>query len=112
MNDPFIEARQLFPNMPEELFTLWLDEIIKEHGLPPHEHTIWDGVFRFKPLDFLQRLTWTREEMIIDFSQLTCDAQRLVKSLIEAYFLGIPNPVSVYMGEQSTKKFRQILEET
>ena len=58
MNNLHKDARQLLPNMPEEIFNLWFDEQIKNKGWPPEKNYLWKGLLRYKSLDYWTKLQW------------------------------------------------------
>jgi len=109
MKTPYAEARQLFPNIPEEIFSLWLDGRIEANGWPPRTPT-WERVLRHKPISFWQALVWSKEDVKLELDRFTLEARTIVASLILAKFSGWENRVSDYMGSQSPEKMRSILE--
>lgn|GEM_PF-1377939 len=103
------QARVLFPNIPEEIFTLWLDDRIEANGWPPIT-SVWDAAFRYKDLRFWHRLDWSKRTIKLDLQDFTRLSQEIINKLIEANFLGRPNDLSACMGDASRRKLKSILE--
>ncbi len=93
MNDPFSQARQFFPNMPEEIFTLWLNERIINNGWPPNRD-IWKGTLRYHPLDFWKTLKWEKRKVKLDIDKFTESAKGIINGLIGAVYFNIHNAYS------------------
>ena len=62
MNDQFQQARQMFPNIPEEIFTLWFDDRIESNGWPPNT-PVWNRALRDKDISFWAILKWAKKEI-------------------------------------------------
>jgi hypothetical protein len=93
VSDPYRQARELLPNMPEEIFRLWFNGRIKANGWPPVSDT-WKSALRDRPISYWKRLNWKKEILSLDFQSLTAPAQRIVNGLIDANYYGIQNEYS------------------
>lgn len=103
-----MKARRFFPNIPEEIFSLWLDDRIKANGWPPTTE-IWRNVLRQKPIRFWKNLRWTKESLNLDITDFTPNSIELVRLIIDAAFKGYKNQISEYMGNESVKKLFHIM---
>ena len=108
MNDPFKEARQLLPNMPEEIFTLWFDDRIKSNGWPPNSQ-MWQGALRYCPLHYWRNQQWEKKRVKLDFEKFTVLAKDIVNGLAGAVFNNILNAYSDPILD-SKSKISNILE--
>lgn len=87
------QARELLPNMPEEIFQLWFDGRIEANGWPPISDT-WMGALRDRSLDYWRQLSWKKEIISLNLCSFLPPAQRIVNGLIEANIYGIENEYS------------------
>lgn len=60
MEPPAQQARQDLPNVPEEIFGLWLDEVVRERGWPP-AGAQWEETLLGRSLEYWRHLKWKRE---------------------------------------------------
>jgi hypothetical protein len=74
------QAHAFFPKMPEQLFSLWLDERIEANGWPPTTAR-WQQVLCFKSLRFWQGLNWKKGELDLAQAQLGRCVERIINSL-------------------------------
>jgi hypothetical protein len=102
MLDGFQQARLSLPNMPEEIFQLWLDERIKTNGWPP-AGIEWGGFLRSFPLAVWQRLEWFKADVDLKLSDFTSDAQYIFGGLAAANILGQRNEFSLYLGNSKSR---------
>ena len=70
--------KDLFPNMPQEVFDLWIAPYIPSKGWPfvtgaEEIPSIWKAFFRFKPLIYWRSLHWKLE--VAEFSVVRIDHQ-------------------------------------
>ena len=108
MNINYLEARKLFPKIPEEIFTLWLDERIETNGWPI-ERTFWKGALRSKPIPYWTELEWRKTSIKIDYSLLTVNSQKIIDGLFAANFEGEMNEYHEIVSELgSQKRFKKI----
>jgi hypothetical protein len=108
MNSSYQEARKLFPNMPEEIFELWLDERIDDLGWPI-EGTTWENVLRNKSLDYWQRIKWRKQRLLIeDLESFTECSKNLMAGLSRSVFLKMDNEHRRVMGDVSDEKVKKI----
>ena len=102
MDGAYSEAREILPNMPEEIFTLWFDGRIKNNGWPPVTNT-WAGALRGKDLEYWKKLVWKKETVKIEYGKFTAKSQHIISGLIEANFLNEPNIYSLYLHNSKVR---------
>lgn len=102
MNNPYVAARQLLQQMPEEIFELWFDDRIKKNGWPPYRE-IWKGTLREKPITYWTKLQWKKCSVKIDYDLLTELSKEIICGLTEANFYDKLNSYSFYPNDS---KFR------
>ena len=88
--DSFEQARKIFPNFPEEIFTLWLDEKIGDLGWPP-AGSDWDRSLVGYPLLYWKKLKWACQDVPLSFERLGPLSRRTVNGLMETNVLGKHN---------------------
>ena len=73
--------RKFFPNMPDEVFEMWLEPIAEDYGWPFQDSsdsikgTKWSGIFGNYDLNFWTTIEWSRIEIEIYpelFTDITC----------------------------------------
>lgn len=101
------QARRLLPQMPEEIFQLWLDGRIEANGWPP-VGDVWDAALRHRSFQIWQRLQWRKELLHLDLIRMHPATVEIVQSLSQAYFDGMPNSYSAYLGD-SRPRFTSIM---
>lgn len=102
MNDQFKQARQMFPNIPEEVFTLWFDGRIESNGWPPTA-PIWQHTLRYRSPEYWATLKWKTQEIKLEFEKFTEPAKGIITGLIEAVFLKTPNVYSAPEFDSNSK---------
>jgi len=105
--EPHLQARMLFPSMPEEIFNLWFDDRINVNGWPPHGG-LWRGALCRRPIGFWKELEWTKKTLHLQFNKFTQFSKTIITSLILAYFLGAPNSLSLDLGDASKHRLQDI----
>lgn len=70
-------ARNAFPEMPEELFTLWLDGLIEEEGWPLE----WRRVLLHRTVEYWQSLRWEERTIDLTRARITAETRRSVSQL-------------------------------
>lgn len=92
LQEALADARRLFANFPEEVFTLWLDPCIQQHGWPPQGFA-WQGFLFNQPKAFWQSVVWQQETTHLRADQLGHASQQLLRLVTEAA-AGQPNLLS------------------
>ncbi len=90
---PFEQARKVFPNCPEEIFSLWLDEQIEKLGWPPAGES-WDRTLVGYPILYWRKLLWVEKDMGILFDLLGPLSRRTVNSIMAANVTGTSEALS------------------
>lgn len=88
--DSFEHARKIFSNFPEEVFTLWLDEKIRDLGWPP-QGSQWDRVLLYYPILYWRKLKWAQQVLPIRFDRLGPLSRKIVNGLMETNVLNKRN---------------------
>jgi hypothetical protein len=83
---PFDQVRKIFPNFPEEIFALWLDEKIGELGWPP-AGTDWDRSLVGYPILYWKKLKWVRQDIPLTFERLGPLSRKTINGLMETNVL-------------------------
>ena len=62
--EPLLAARRDLPDLPEEVFTLWLDDHVRSHGWPPLGPD-WDRILLGRRLAFWKGLRWLKQSVLL-----------------------------------------------
>lgn len=100
-------ARAALPKVPEEVFSLWLDERIDVLGWNPL-HPRWRGLLRNRPLVYWHNLNWQKLDIHLQVSQLNPECQGILSQLL-AGLAGLPSIVTAITGN-SHARVRNILQ--
>lgn len=103
--EPLREARDLFPNFPDEIFTLWLDGRVRRNGWPPKTPT-WRLALRKRSIRYWQSVRWEERKLALDSLDFARPAQRIIDGLIEAYEHHRP---TAYCVPDSQRRLRDVL---
>jgi hypothetical protein len=87
-------ARLLLRKMPDELFALYMEPLIKEHGFPfylPDSPTTWPWTQLFDCHSFktICELSWQRNEIAFSLAAFHVFSQKQIKGLLQTHILGI-----------------------
>ena len=107
LDEALADARAVFPKMPSDAFTLWLDDRIRNNGWPP-AGIEWAGFLDGKPISYWKELHWQSESVTLRPEELTPNAFSLVMQLIEAAN-GSSNLMSKYIPN-TVERFKSCLE--
>lgn len=88
--------------MPEEIFTLWLDNRIRTNGWPPVTSE-WRGFLRELPFQFWQLLEWQKCQVDLRFEDFTPAAQYIFNGLVSANLFGQHNAFSNYLQDSKPR---------
>lgn len=83
LDQALADARTTFANFPEEAFTLWLDDRIRQNGWPPSGPE-WAGFLDGRPIPYWQALRWQRASVTLTPDDLTPTGFALVTQLVQA----------------------------
>ena len=108
MDNPYIAARKLLPQMPEEIFKLWFNGRIEANGWPPSGSS-WAGALREKSITYWVRLQWKKCPVKIDYNLLTESSKEIICGLTDANFNDKINGYNLYMRHTSKQKLKNIL---
>ena len=106
LTEALADARNTFPNFPEEVFTLWLDDRIKQNGWPP-EGIEWQGFLFGKSPDYWKSLEWNKQFVSLRPEGMASKSLMLVMQIIEAG-RGTKNLLSTYIPNTS-ERFKSAL---
>lgn len=79
--------------MPEEVFTLWLDRAIDEHGWAP-ESSEWASLLRRRRMSYWRELEWREKRLVVRNCKLTAETRHAASGIVRAAFTGIENGYS------------------
>ena len=108
MDNPYIAARKLLPQMPKEIFKLWFNGRIEANGWPPSGPS-WVRALREKPMTYWAELQWKKCLVKIDYNLLTESSKEIICGLADANFNNKINSYSLYPGLNSKKKLIDII---
>jgi len=94
-------ARATLPNVPEEVFSLWLDERIDVLGWDPL-HPRWQGLFRNRPIAYWRNLPWHKLDIPLQINQLNPECQGILSQLL-AGLAGLPSQVTAVTGNSPAR---------
>ena len=93
-------AREMFPNMPEAVFGIWLAPLIEADGWPfSSKHTctygtVWNHYLDGYPIQAIMNLRWTRCQVERDIQDFEQCSQRRICWIIDAHVKGLRTPCS------------------
>ena len=99
-------AREVLSNMPEEVFTLWLDGQIQFNGWPPSGEK-WDNILRHRDLSVWRQLRWKKEQLRLDKISLTPESATIIQRVSDA-MIGRVNEVSDVVSDSAERAQRII----
>lgn len=105
LSEPLRSARRVLPLLPEEVFTLWLDAAIAEHGWPPSGEQ-WSRVLLRRPISFWQTIRWTKRSIDISRANLAADTRYPARALAMAAFEGRPSKYAELAAASSERLAR------
>lgn len=87
-------ARQLLSNMPDELFDLYMESLIQEHGFPfssPDSPTNlpWWQLFDCHSFKTICDLSWERHEIAFSLAVFHPLSQQQIQGLLQTHILGV-----------------------
>ena len=86
-------ARLTLPNVPDDVFTLWLDPLITEHGWPPFADP-WPRLLIQRTFGFWQSLRWKKQSIDLARSKVSGANRNHARGLAMAAYAGVPNEYS------------------
>lgn len=86
-------VRALLPNMPDELFSLYMEPLIQEHGWPScspdsPEDMPWWQLFDCHPFKTICQLSWVRIEIPFSLEIFHPFSQQQIKGLLQVHLFG------------------------
>ena len=109
MNDYFDEVLIFLPNLPREVYNLWLHDLILELGWPPCGET-WKNVLCGFDRLYWSNLKWTKEELNINTLCWSKSAQGIIKGLYDAKYSNINNKFSKYIKNDKIERIIEHIE--
>lgn len=100
-------ARNTFTNFPDEAFTLWLNDRVRENDWPPRGLE-WEGFLFGKSINYWQTLQWQRHTLTLTPEELSSASYALAIQLIQAAS-GKSNQLSAYISN-TAERFRSCLD--
>lgn len=94
-------AREALSQVPEEVFSLWLDERIGVLGWSP-QHSRWQGLLRNRPLAYWQHLCWTKCQVPMQSNYLNPECRWILNQLL-AGLSGLPSIVTAVTGNSPAR---------
>jgi hypothetical protein len=94
------KAKSMFPNMPDEVFNLWLAPLIESDGWPftsvysSTRNTVWFQYFHSFPLQMVSDLLWYKSRILCPPKTLHKDSFDTLILLIDKYVMGNPTIVT------------------
>lgn len=103
LEDDLRNLRNQLPNFPEEIIEAWLAPFVKDIGWPPGNrkdiHNRWRYILSRKGLAFWSAIDWELTDYEFSFKSLDNNSRETVNYLIEGYFKGQPNFVTVQLTD-------------
>jgi hypothetical protein len=103
----FEKARSLFPDMPAEIFDLWLDDRIRGLGWPPLS-AAWRCVLCERSIEQWASLKWARQCVPLNRFVFASSSGRVIDGVIAAYFYQIENAYRRELGDDLFDKMTRI----
>ena len=94
-----LRAKRLLPNMPEELFRLYMEPMIIQHGWPFYSLESpttmpWSQLFDCHDIRTISELFWQRHEFPFSIRVFHRYSQRQIKGLVATHVFGDTNEYS------------------
>jgi hypothetical protein len=104
MNLPqaFANARSTFPNFPEEIFRLWLDDRICHSGWPPNGPE-WEGFLFGRCISRWQQVVWEKDSFAIAPDSLSSTAFTFIRLIVDAAVGDRENVMSMYIPDSKDR---------
>jgi hypothetical protein len=88
-------ARELLPNMPDEVFSLYIEPLIQLYGWPYRSIDSpgtkrWTQAFDHQGIKTISQLSWKRHEVPFPLALFHPDAHQVIALLINQHIRGIP----------------------
>jgi len=95
-----IVARELLANMPDEVFSLYIEPLIQLHGWPfwsldqprSSETDDWIRMFDGHSLKTISQLSWERDQMSFSLAVFHPLAQKTIAGLLDQHIHGLSTP--------------------
>src|SRR5258705_115114 len=89
-------AKRLLPNMPDELFRLYMEPMIAEYGWPFYSLSspatpAWQQLFDCHDLRTISELVWERREFTFSLGAFHRLSRQQITRLLDAHILGAKN---------------------
>lgn len=89
-------AKRLLPNMPDELFRLYMEPMIAEYGWPFYSLSspatqAWQQLFDCHDLRTISQLVWERREFTFSLEAFHRLSRQQITGLLDAHILGAKN---------------------
>jgi hypothetical protein len=93
-------ARQLLANMPDEVFSLYIEPLIELHGWPftslddppSRANALWLQMFDHQSVKSISQLSWERHEIPFSFRSFHPVAQQVIAGLVNQHVGGLNTP--------------------
>jgi hypothetical protein len=87
-------AKRLLAKMPDELFTLYMEPLIEEHGFPFYApstptHMPWKQLFDCHEFETICELSWKRKEIAFSLAAFHPFSQKQIQGLLYTHILGL-----------------------
>jgi len=83
LSEALADARCTFPNFPDEVFTLWLEDRVKQSGWPP-EGIEWQGFLFGQSPEYWKSLQWSKLTLTVSPELMASKSFSLAMHIIEA----------------------------
>ena len=104
----FEQADRDLAGFPEEVRLLWIRDCIRRGGWPPQRGHEWDTSFLDQPLDYWQRVTWTRERISLSRDRLT-DPSQFSLLMLERVLRGVKSWATEVMKD-SVPRYTSVMD--
>jgi hypothetical protein len=96
------KARADLPNVPEDVFRIWLDPLLEQQPWDSR-HRFWRDVFLYKGLVYWQKIRWVRTELVLHPKRLSATTQSKLQQMESLFLHNIGNPHSSWIQETRPK---------
>ncbi len=106
--NPFPVPRELFPQFPEDIHSLWFDGRVRSNGWPP-VGPAWMGALRGRSIEYWQALVWQKEKVRLRSIPFSDDSAEIIQGLCRAAIFNESNIYSRTITDLKPRFFSFVL---
>lgn len=121
MPTPTLRAREMLADMPDKVFELWIEPLIKLDGWPfwtakdLNFSGVWSQYLLRHSVETFNNLVWERKQIPCRLASFNPDSRKIIKWIIHAHVHGLLTPgtkIKKGRGKDSFLRSRQFIQRT